>query len=96
MKTMEIRDPIHGSIELSPLEVAICDSAEYQRLRFIKQLGFTEFSFPGATHNRFLHSIGTCHLAGKAFDSIFKTYKFDSLKTSSPFKTMHKASCPTS
>ena len=77
---MEIRDPIHGTIALSPPEVALCDSAPYQRLRAIKQLGFSEFSFPGATHNRFLHSIGVSHLAGKAFDQIFKNYSFSSLK----------------
>lgn len=78
---MEIRDPIHGSIALSPLEVQICDSLEYQRLRAIKQLGFSEFSFPGATHNRFLHSIGVSHLAGIAFDTIFKNYPFRDFKT---------------
>lgn len=78
---MEIRDPIHGSIALSPIEVSICDSLEYQRLRAIKQLGFAEFSFPGATHNRFLHSVGVTHLAGVAFDTIFKNYPFRDFKT---------------
>jgi uncharacterized protein len=73
---MEIRDPIHGTLELSDGEVAILDSKAYQRLRAIKQLGFSEFSFPGATHNRFLHSIGVAHLAGKAFDSIFRKSHF--------------------
>ncbi len=73
---MEILDPIHGSIALKPPEVALCDSAPYQRLRAIKQLGFSEFSFPGATHNRFLHSIGVCHIAGLAFDRIFKDFSF--------------------
>ena len=73
---MEIRDPIHGSMELIPPEVAVMESPAYQRLRSIKQLGFSEFSFPGATHTRFLHSLGVCHLAGLAFDSIFKGYVF--------------------
>ena len=77
---MEIKDPIHGSIALSSSEVALCDSAPYQRLRAIKQLGFAEFSFPGATHNRFLHSIGVCHIAGKAFDQIFKNHSFSSIQ----------------
>jgi len=77
---MEIRDPIHGSIALSPPEVALCDSAPYQRLRAIKQLGFSEFSFPGATHNRFLHSIGVCHIAGRTFDKIFQNFDFSSTK----------------
>lgn len=73
---MDVRDPIHGNIALSDAEVAILDSKAYQRLRAIKQLGFSEFSFPGATHNRYLHSIGVAHLAGVAFDSIFKGYEF--------------------
>jgi len=73
---MDVRDPIHGNIPLSDAEVAILDSKAYQRLRAIKQLGFSEFSFPGATHNRYLHSIGVCHLAGVAFDSIFAGYEF--------------------
>lgn len=73
---MEIKDPIHGSISVTPNEVAILDSPAFQRLRHIKQLGFSEFSFPGATHNRYIHSLGVTHLAGKAFDSIFKNHKF--------------------
>lgn len=76
---MEIRDPIHGSIQLSDGEVAIIESVEFQRLREIKQLGFSEFSFPGATHNRFLHSIGVSHVAGQVFDSIFRAYPFSKI-----------------
>lgn len=75
---MEIRDPIHGAIEVSPEEVAILDSLEFQRLRAIKQLGFAEYSYPGATHNRYIHSVGVMHLAGRAFDSIFRDFKFSS------------------
>lgn len=73
---MEIRDPIHGTLELSDAEVILLDSPAYQRLRAIKQLGFSEFSFPGATHNRFLHSIGVAHLAGLAFDNVFRSHEF--------------------
>jgi HD superfamily phosphohydrolase len=73
---MEIKDPIHGSIELSDTEEAILETREFQRLRQIKQLGFAEYSFPGASHSRFLHSLGVMHLAGRAFDSIFRSFKF--------------------
>jgi HD superfamily phosphohydrolase len=69
---MEIRDPVHGSIELNSGESLVVETPEYQRLRQIKQLGFSEFSFPGATHNRYLHSIGVTHIAGLVFDQIFK------------------------
>ena len=68
---MRILDPIHKYIIFSDLEARIVDSRVFQRLRYIRQLGFAEFSFPGAVHNRFLHSLGVCHLAGRAFDSLF-------------------------
>ena len=73
---VEIKDPIHGAIEVSSVEVEVLDSREFQRLRAIKQLGFAEYSFPGATHNRYIHSVGVMHLAGRAFDSIFKSFEF--------------------
>jgi HD superfamily phosphohydrolase len=67
---MEIRDPIHGPIEVTPAEKRVIDHPLVQRLRRIRQLGFSESTFPGATHTRFLHSLGTMHLAGLAFDAI--------------------------
>ena len=69
---MEIRDPIHGPIPVTPGEQAVIDSPWFQRLRRIKQLGFAELAFPGATHNRYLHSVGVMHLAGQAFDAVFR------------------------
>ncbi|KAJ8016325.1 hypothetical protein DPEC_G00006020 [Dallia pectoralis] len=58
-------DPIHGHIEIHPLLVSIIDTPQFQRLRNIKQLGGNYFVFPGASHNRFEHSIGVGHLAGQ-------------------------------
>ncbi len=68
---MEIRDVIHGSIQLSRNELPILDSRYFQRLRQIKQLGFAENSFPNATHNRYTHSLGAMETATQAFDTIF-------------------------
>lgn len=51
-------DPVHGHIEMHPLLVRIIDTPQFQRLRYIKQLGGTYFVFPGASHNRFEHSLG--------------------------------------
>ena len=73
---MHLRDPIHGSIQFSSAERNILDSVVYQRLRVIKQLGFSELSFPGATHNRYIHSVGVSHLAGRIFDQVFANYSF--------------------
>lgn len=85
---MEIRDPVHGSIYFSDAETAILDTAEYQRLRAIKQLGFAEFSFPGATHNRYIHSVGVGHLVGQVFDNIFKVYPFSKSSTKQRFRNV--------
>lgn len=68
----EIRDPVHGPIELSPGELAVVDTLTYQRLRNIRQLGFGEMTFPGATHNRYVHGLGAMYIAGKAFDAAFR------------------------
>lgn len=76
VKITEVRDVIHGPIELYPWEIAIIDSPAFQRLRNIKQLGFSEFAYPCAVHNRYIHSIGAAHLAGIAFQAIFKNHFF--------------------
>ncbi|OFY98231.1 MAG: hypothetical protein A2Z97_08770 [Bdellovibrionales bacterium GWB1_52_6] len=70
-KIMEIRDIIHGAILIEPYELPVIDSRHFQRLREIKQLGFAEFSFPSATHNRYVHSLGAMETATRAFDTIF-------------------------
>ena len=71
---MEIRDVIHGSIAIEPTERAIVDSLYFQRLRQIKQLGFAEHSFPSATHNRYVHSLGAMTIASQAFNTIFSKF----------------------
>ncbi|XP_047005988.1 deoxynucleoside triphosphate triphosphohydrolase SAMHD1 isoform X4 [Ictalurus punctatus] len=63
-------DSVHGHITMHPLLVQIIDTPEFQRLRNIKQLGGGYFVFPGASHNRFEHSIGVAHLAGKLVQSL--------------------------
>ncbi len=69
---MEIRDPIHGSIEILDSEIKVLEHPFFQRLRNIKQLGFSDYIFPGATHTRFLHSIGVMQTVSKVFDKLFQ------------------------
>ncbi len=45
------------------LLLSLINTREFQRLRRIKQLGFTEMVFPGANHSRFSHSIGVLSMA---------------------------------
>lgn len=68
---MEIRDPVHGSIGVLAEEEPIIAHRFFQRLRNVKQLGLAEHAFPGATHHRFLHSIGVMHVGERAFERLF-------------------------
>ena len=65
-----IRDSVHGDLNLNELEVELIDSPQIQRLRRIKQLGFTYLVYPGANHSRFEHSIGTMYLASRLADNL--------------------------
>ena len=60
----EIKDPVHGFIRFTEEEKAIIDSRPLQRLRRIRQLARADLTYPGATHDRFLHSLGVMHVAG--------------------------------
>ena len=75
---MEVRDPIHGAIAVSPAEEQVVDHGFMQRLRNIKQVGFSELAFPGAVHTRYNHSVGVMHLAGRGFDSALGEFAFSS------------------
>lgn len=85
---LEIRCPIHGPIPVSGEEIKVIDSPYVQRLRGIKQTGFAELAFPGATHNRYTHSLGAFHLAGKAFDQIFGEFPWKSPEEGKKFRTI--------
>ncbi len=65
-----IRDPIHGYIEIDDLAIAIIDTVEMQRLRRIRQLGFSYLVYPGANHTRFEHSLGVYHLTNVLLDML--------------------------
>ncbi|KAF0536927.1 HD phosphohydrolase domain-containing protein [Gigaspora margarita] len=60
-----INDPIHGYMEFDDLVIKFIDTPQFQRLKEIKQLGSAYFVYPGASHNRFEHSLGTAYLAQK-------------------------------
>ena len=85
---MEIRDPIHGSIPILKEEIPIVTHRVFGRLRSIKQLGLAEYAFPGATHSRFLHSIGAMHMGERIFEKIFHAYNknFDLLRLKETFR----------
>ncbi|MBU4607065.1 MAG: HD domain-containing protein [Methanobacterium sp.] len=65
-----IRDSVHGNLHINDLEIKLVDTPQIQRLRRIKQLGFTFLIYPGANHTRFEHSIGTMYLASQMADHL--------------------------
>lgn len=60
-----IRDPLHGDIRMTDFEWRILNSREFQRLRWIRQLGFAHLVYPGAEHSRLNHSLGAMYLTDK-------------------------------
>lgn len=66
-----INDPVYGFISIgSELIYDIINEPAFQRLRRIKQLGLTEYVYPGAHHTRFHHAIGAMHLMGVTLDTL--------------------------
>lgn len=82
-KTQRLRDPVHGLITfrkglpLDELAWQLIDTPEFGRLRRIKQLGVSEFVYPGATHSRFIHSIGVFHVARQLLEVVKREIKND-------------------
>jgi uncharacterized protein len=70
------RDPVHNIIRLgieSPEEellVRLVDTAEFQRLRRVRQLGLAAFAYQGAEHSRFSHSLGALHLVSRILEKL--------------------------
>ncbi len=65
-----IRDSVYGDINLSEFEVKVMDMPQFQRLRRIKQLGLISLIYPGATHTRFEHCLGTMNLGSKLAEEL--------------------------
>lgn len=67
-------DPIHRHIVFDKtsdcllLDLIACP--EVQRLRRVRQLGVSSYTYHGAEHSRFGHALGTCHLMTEALDAL--------------------------
>jgi uncharacterized protein len=74
-----IREPVWGTIPVDPTARRIIDSAAFQRLRYIRQLGFAHLVFPGASHTRFDHAVGVYHLITRALASLGRQGGLDAI-----------------
>ncbi len=71
IKVKIINDPVYGFIRFpEPELIRVIDHPMFQRLRGIKQMGLAQLVYPGAVHTRLAHSLGACHLMGKALDEL--------------------------
>jgi hypothetical protein len=77
------RDPVHNIIRLvtstdeGELMMRLIDAAEFQRLRRIKQLGLGLYTYQGAEHSRFTHSLGAFHLMTRVLDRLEERYSIN-------------------
>jgi len=79
-----INDPVYGFINI-PANIIydVISHPYFQRLRRIKQLGLSDYVYPGATHTRFEHVVGATHLMHSALDVL----KFKKIKLSKDERT---------
>ncbi|MBB4287235.1 HD domain-containing protein [Roseospira goensis] len=81
-RPQRIRDPLHDLIPFDRSQFeqtlwTVVQTRPFQRLRRVRQLGFSEYTFPGATHTRFAHSLGVFHTARRLM-GIIRKYISDS------------------
>jgi len=57
------------------LMIRLIDTPEFQRLRRIKQLGLGLYTYQGAEHSRFTHSLGALHLMTRILDQLSDRYQ---------------------
>src|SRR6266853_5278030 len=77
------RDPVHNIIRLrtdtdeGELMMRLIDTPEFQRLRRIKQLGLGLYTYQGAEHSRFTHSLGAFHLMSRVLERLSEKHRID-------------------
>lgn len=77
----KIKDPLYGYIEIEEWLMKYVDTPEFQRLRNIRQTGYASL-YPGALHNRFVHSLGVFYLGNKAIEKFRENVESNSAKSS--------------
>jgi len=71
-KPLFIQDSVHGQIKIEPRLLCLIDTPEFQRMRWIHQVGTSFLVCPSASHSRFDHSIGTYHVARTLLNHIYR------------------------
>ncbi|HUF66693.1 MAG TPA: HD domain-containing protein [Gemmatimonadaceae bacterium] len=74
-----VRDPLWNNIRIDPVAMRLVDTREFQRLRYVRQLGLAHLVYPGATHSRFEHALGTYHLASRTISLLSERGELDAV-----------------
>ena len=84
MSDKVFRDPLYNYIGFDRNRdgwlVDLTSCPEIQRLRRIHQLGVSNFTYPGADHTRFAHSLGVTHLMGLVLDHLTRASDAEKIK----------------
>lgn len=94
MKRGVLYDVLYGFVPITEWEEKIINSPFFQRLRWIKQLSFANYIFPGAEHNRFAHTVGVMHSMDqmlRALGIAVPDHELFDKKTTSPQAMLHKS-----
>ena len=67
-----IRDPLWNNIRVDSVATALMDTPVFQRMRYVRQLGWAFLVYPGATHSRFEHAVGAYHLARRSLALLYE------------------------
>lgn len=69
------RDPVHNDIIVKDQVIYdLINTKEFQRLRRIKQLGTTSYTFHGGEHSRFSHCLGVYEITRRIVDNFQDKY----------------------
>src|SRR6516225_5324119 len=85
-----IRCPVHDLISFKKQRSEdvvlwkLLQTPALQRLRRIKQLGFSEFVYPGATHTRLSHVLGAMQMARRMLDVLQRNNAFGEVENFEP------------
>lgn len=79
------RDPLYNYIAIDRKRdgwlLSLLDTPEMQRLRRVHQLGVSNYTYSGADHNRFAHSLGVTHLMQLVLEHLERVAAIESVKT---------------
>lgn len=75
MNEKVFRDPVHNYIHINhQIIYDLVNTKEFQRLRRIKQVPTTAFTFHGAEHSRFSHCLGVYEIARRVTEIFDEKY----------------------